>query len=130
MRLNSQEEEKDKLRCFHTEVLTENQSMDKLPKNAVIIQFTEASNDVPAPVLAATDTDTAEIHIEAQVHLQERHCDFYESGYQLQNRCRDAVLHYQSRSGLSPLQWQQQACLCIVNGSLHLQLLMNTAWLP
>lgn len=67
--LNFQEEEKDKLRCFHTEVLTENQSMDKLPKDAVIIQFMEASDDVPVPVLAASDI--AELHLEAQVHLRE-----------------------------------------------------------
>lgn len=63
--LDTQEEEKDKLRCFHTEVLTENQSMDKLPKDAVIIQFMEGSNDVPAPVVAATDT--AELHLKVWV---------------------------------------------------------------
>ena len=85
MRLNTQEEEKDKLRCFHTEVLTENTSMDKLPKDAVIIQFMEGSNDVPAPVLAATDT--AELHLEVQVDLQEKHCASVGSGCYLHNRC-------------------------------------------
>ena len=86
MRLDAQEEETDKLRCFHTEVLTENQSMDKLPKDAVIIQFMEGSNDVPAPVLAATDT--AELHLEVRVDRQEKHCASVESGYYLRNRCR------------------------------------------
>ena len=78
MRLDTQEEEKDKLRCFHTEVLTENKSMDKLPKDAVIIQFMEGSNNTPAPVLAATDT--AELHLETQVDLKEKHCAFHKSG--------------------------------------------------
>ena len=126
--LNPQEEEKDKLRCFHTEVLTENQSMDKLPKDAVIIQFMEASNDTPAPVLAATDI--AELHLEAQVHLHEKHCIFYKGGCRLHKRCTDAVLDHENVSGLSPAQWLRQACLFIVNGSPHLQLLMSVAWLP
>ena len=39
--------------------------MDKLPKDTVIIQFMEGSNDVPAPVLAATDT--AELHLKVRV---------------------------------------------------------------
>ena len=38
--------------------------MDKLPKDTVIIQFMEGSNDVPAPVLAAKDT--AELHLEVR----------------------------------------------------------------
>ena len=56
--------------------------MDKLPKDAVIIQFMEGSNDVPAPVLAATDT--AELHLQVRVLL--KHCASLESGCHLRNR--------------------------------------------
>lgn len=33
-------------------------------------------------------------------------------------------------NGPSPVQWLRQACLCVVDGRLPLQLLMSAAWLP
>ena len=62
----AQEQDEDKLKCFHMEVISEQQDMDNLPKDAVIIQFMDAGAATPAvPMLAASDI--AELIVKGQV---------------------------------------------------------------
>ena len=70
MRVAAQEEEEDKLRCFHTEVLTEQLDMDVLPKDAVVIQFLDASSALMAATPILTASDVAELMVTGQVRQQ------------------------------------------------------------
>ena len=65
-----QEEAGDKLKCSHMEVLSGQQDMDELPKDAVIIQFMDPSSSPGAAVPMLAASDVAELIVKGQVMPQ------------------------------------------------------------
>ena len=63
----AQEEDEDKLKCFHMEVISEQHDMDALPKDAVIIQFMDSSSAPAAAVPMLAASDIAELIVKGQV---------------------------------------------------------------
>ncbi len=66
----AQEEAGDKLKCSHMEVLSGQQDMDDLPKDAVIIQFMDPSSALGAGVPMLAASDIAELIVKGQVMSQ------------------------------------------------------------
>ena len=66
----AQEEDQDKLKCFHMEVISEQHDMDALPKDAVIIQFMDSSSAPAAAVPMLAASDIAELIVKGQVMSQ------------------------------------------------------------
>ena len=69
-RAAAQEEAGDKLKCSHMEVLSGQQDMDDLPKDAVIIQFMDPSSALGAGVPMLAASDVAELLVKGQVLSQ------------------------------------------------------------
>lgn len=63
-----QEEKEEKLKCFHMEVMSEGvHSMENFPKDAVIIQFMDASSEAGmATGMLMGSADMAELHVTGQ----------------------------------------------------------------